>query len=106
MVEKKTVVDTRKFRDRVHFGWAKRLQYFLRLDIPPFDELLEIVTSITANRSTCSHLQSVFTHDARLVEPKIRSVDPRRSVTISQGIRGYISVLATLKFTYISKVKE
>ena len=39
----------------------------------------------------------------RPVVPKLRSVDPKGSVTSSQGIRGYISAMATLKFTYFLK---
>jgi hypothetical protein len=31
--------------------------------------------------------------------PKVRSVDPLGSTTSSHGIRGYIYVMATLKFT-------
>jgi hypothetical protein len=32
--------------------------------------------------------------------PKLCSADPLGTATSSQGIRGYISVIATLKFTY------
>jgi hypothetical protein len=31
---------------------------------------------------------------------KVCSADPKGSATISRGIRGYISVTATFKFTY------
>ena len=34
------------------------------------------------------------------VVPKVCSADPKRSSTTPQGIRGYISVIITLKFTY------
>jgi hypothetical protein len=34
------------------------------------------------------------------VVPQVCSADPKGSVTGSQGIRGYISVIATLKFPY------
>jgi hypothetical protein len=44
----------------------------------------------------------MYIHDARPVLPKICSTDPNGSI----GIRGYISVITTLKFTYIFKVKE
>ena len=77
------------------------------MDIPSFDELLKIVTPVTANRSTWkNHSQSVVIRDARPVVPKLSSADSKGSVTSSQGIRGYISVMTTLKFTYIFKVKE
>ena len=34
------------------------------------------------------------------VVPKVRFADPKGFATSSQGIRGYISVMAALKFTY------
>jgi len=34
------------------------------------------------------------------VVPKMCYADPKGSTTSSQGIHGYISVMATLKFTY------
>jgi hypothetical protein len=39
---------------------------------------------------------------ARAVVPEVCSADPEESATSSQGIHGYIPVMATLKFTYIS----
>ena len=36
------------------------------------------------------------------VVPKLCSGDPKRSAISSQGIRGYISVMANLKFIYFS----
>jgi len=36
----------------------------------------------------------------RSVVPEVCSVDPSSSVTYSQRIRGYISLTATLQFTY------
>jgi len=32
------------------------------------------------------------------VDPKLCSADPKGSVTSSQGIRGYISIMETMKF--------
>jgi hypothetical protein len=34
------------------------------------------------------------------VVPKVRLADPRETATSSQGISGYISVMAALKFAY------
>jgi hypothetical protein len=39
------------------------------------------------------------THSYKPVVPQVCSADPKGSATSSQGIRGYISVMATLKFT-------
>jgi len=36
----------------------------------------------------------------RPVVPTVRSTNPKGSATSSQGIRGYISVMLNLKFTY------
>jgi len=38
--------------------------------------------------------------------PKVCSADPRGSATGSQGIRGYVSVMATLKFTFSFKSRN
>jgi len=38
------------------------------------------------------------------VVPKVCSADPKGSATISQGIHGYISVMATLKFDVLLKI--
>jgi hypothetical protein len=40
------------------------------------------------------------------VIPAVWSADPKRSSTSSQVICGYISVMATLKFTYIYKERN
>jgi hypothetical protein len=48
-----------------------------------------------------SYVVCLFSDDAsRTVAPKVCSVDPKGSATSSQGVRGYISVMATLKCTY------
>jgi len=36
----------------------------------------------------------------RLVVPEVHSVDPKGSATSYQGNRGYMYVMATLKYTY------
>jgi len=47
------------------------------------------------------HLEMLSAPFSRAVVLKLWSVDPKGSVTSSQGICGYISVKATLKFTYL-----
>ena len=42
----------------------------------------------------------------KAVVPKLCSADPKGSATSSQGIRGYISVMVTLKFTYFFNSKN
>jgi hypothetical protein len=37
---------------------------------------------------------------------KVCSADPKLSASSSQGIRGYTSVIAALKFTYFCKLKK
>ena len=47
-------------------------------------------------------VQSLVIRSTKLLSgtTKVSSEDPKGSVTTSQGIRGYISLMATLKFTY------
>ena len=44
------------------------------------------------------------TYSNKAVVPKVCPADPKGSATISQGIRGYVSVMATLKFGIFSKI--
>jgi len=41
----------------------------------------------------------IFTEYIRALVPKVWPSDPMGSVTSSQGLRGYISVMATLRLT-------
>jgi hypothetical protein len=43
----------------------------------------------------------VVSQRPRAVVPKLCSAGPKGSATSSQGIRGYISVVSTLTFTYV-----
>jgi hypothetical protein len=44
------------------------------------------------------------TESSKTVVPKVCSTDPKGSATSSQGTRGYISVIATLKFDILLKI--
>jgi hypothetical protein len=48
---------------------------------------------------------AAYSFGCRAVVPKLCSADHKGSVTSSQGIRGYISVMAAIKFTYFLLVK-
>jgi len=41
----------------------------------------------------------IFTEYVRAVVPKVWPADPMESMTTSQGLHGYVSVMATLRFT-------
>jgi len=43
---------------------------------------------------------------SKAVFPKVCSEDTKASTSNTQGIRGYISVMATLKFAYILYLKK
>jgi hypothetical protein len=55
--------------------------------------------SINNQQHRISFADKVF-KSSKSVVPKVCSEDPKGSATSSKGIRGYISVMATLKFTY------
>jgi hypothetical protein len=67
-----------------------------------------VIISTTVRTSNLNFLSDAFTtavshcNDSRIrpVVRKVCSADPKGSATASQGIRGYISAMATLKFTY------
>ena len=45
-------------------------------------------------------------YKSRAVVTEVRSANPKGSATSSQGIRGCISVMATLKFTFLELKKQ
>jgi hypothetical protein len=50
------------------------------------------------------YIQFIVSRTPITVVPKLCSADPKRSGTSSQGIYGYVSVTATLKFDVVLKV--
>jgi len=46
----------------------------------------------------------VFQKPSKLLVPKVCSADPKGSATISQGIRGFVSIMDTLKFDVLWKI--
>ena len=47
--------------------------------------------------------ECIYDERIRSAVPKFCSADPKGTSTSSQGIRGYFSVVASLKFTYFFK---
>jgi hypothetical protein len=62
--------------------------------------LILLLTSKPESRAQAGWRVDLFIHYIRPVVPKLCSADPKRSLTSSQGIRGYISVMADFKFAY------
>jgi len=69
-----------------------------------------VVISSFARSSCCAfcmiilYIQFIVSRTPIAVAPKVCPADPKRSVTSSQGIHGYISVMATLKFGVVLKI--
>jgi hypothetical protein len=51
----------------------------------------------------CEARPASIRRETRSVVSKMCIANPKRSATSSQGIRGYITVMATLKFTFLIK---
>jgi len=67
-----------------------------------FNNLSTLRQQVHSKRRTLGSYVYSATMYLEKVVPKMCSLDPKGSATSSQGIRGYTSVMATLKFTYVS----
>ena len=71
-----------------------------------FNNLSTLRQQVHSKRRTLGSYVYSATMYLEKVVPKMCSLDPKGSATSSQGIRGYTSVMATLKFTYVSWIKR
>ena len=84
---------------------SKFVIYFHPAIIQIYTQDLKIVTSkwklkIFENSVVKYTGTNFIKNSFRVVVPKLCSADPKGSATSSQGIRGYIFVMTTLKITY------